>query len=132
MGLINPFHKRMLLSSNLFFLLAMIAAFHDLYLFFFLNICLFLTSVNYWKYPLKDWRRYIDLFMVIMFAIFHIPYIGTPFWIIPPLFYLGAKISSSSRNLSSILHTLIHISVFFLGMYMYENECHTDKQSELQ
>lgn len=122
--LVNPYHNRMLFTSNLFILLGLIAALNNLPEFFILNTCLFLTSVNYWKYPLKNWRRKLDLCMVSIFAIVHIWYLHLDdfyfLMLTPFVLYLCAKMSTS-RNISSILHTLIHISVFFICMIFYEN-----------
>jgi hypothetical protein len=128
--LINPYHTRMFMSSFLFLLLSLIANFQDLYILGLVDFLLFLTSVNYWNYPIKGSRRNIDISMVVIFSLVHI------YWtwhIVDDIreiilvcvtsiaaLYFCAKLGND-HNHSSAFHTTMHVIVFGLFFYVYEN-----------
>ena len=120
---VNPYHHRMLFTSYSFLLTALIAAYHDLDYLFWVDIFLFLTSVNYWRYPLKDWRRNIDILMVIITIFCHYlainDYTDVVLIFVIVGLYSTCKISSD-KNLSSICHSLMHIITACLFIKSYE------------
>jgi len=128
---INPFHHRMLFTSFSFLFMAMIAAYHDFDYLFFIDIGLFLTSVNYWRYPLKNWRRNIDIAMVVVAMCSHIyavleneKGVTLEYFLLALLIdglYLTCKISDN-RNLSAACHSIMHIVVVVLFIKIYESE----------
>ena len=126
---INPFHHRMFFTSFSFLLMAMIAAYHDFDYLFFIDIGLFLTSVNYWHYPLKNWRRNLDIAMVVVAVLSHIYAVEEKgvtweYFLLALLIcglYLTCKISNN-RNLSAACHSIMHIVVVVLFVKIYESE----------
>ncbi len=48
------------------------AFYKEFYDFSFLCFIVFLTSINYWKYPINNWRRKVDMFCVYITIIYKI------------------------------------------------------------
>lgn len=51
-------------SSHLFLISTLYAFIKEHYMFSFVNGCVFLTSINYWRMPKKSWRRTLDMIVV--------------------------------------------------------------------
>lgn len=60
----NKYANRIYYISYLTITSIIISFYLGLYEFTFLTSSVLLTSLNYWKHPLKNWRRNIDMFMV--------------------------------------------------------------------
>ena len=119
--LINPYHNRMLITSSLFFLCALIASYNNLNHIFLIDLLLFITSINYWRYPLKDYRRILDMLTVFIVILFHINIININYFLIIPilLLYISCKIINN-YNITSLMHCLMHILVVILFITNYD------------
>ena len=119
--LINPYHNRMLITSSLFFLCALIASYNNLNHIFLIDLLLFITSINYWRYPLKDYRRILDMLTVFIVILFHINIINIHYILIVPimLLYISCKIINN-YNITSLMHCLMHILVVILFITNYD------------
>ena len=119
--LINPYHNRMLITSSLFFLCALIASYNNLNHIFLIDLLLFITSINYWRYPLKDYRRILDMLTVFIVILFHINIININYILIVPimLLYISCKIINN-YNITSLMHCLMHILVVILFITNYD------------
>ncbi len=111
-------HANYLFYTSFFSLLSSIVLFYkksDNYMY---TLSIFITSLNYWRNPIYNWRRNID--MIVIFLSFFV--IGIKFYIqsklmdilpttiISFLFYLISNyFQEKSIHLSTFFHSLIHI-----------------------
>ena len=122
----NPFHYRMFFTSFSFLFSAIIAWYHDLDYLFLVDLGLFLTSVNYWRWPINNWRRWIDMAWVFVTCVSHI--FSVEEWKPEYLFmmllidclYFTCKVSNNS-NLTAYCHSIMHIVVVVLFVQFYES-----------
>ena len=120
----NPNHNLMLLTSFGFFLMAMIALYHDHDKLFLIDICLFLTSVNYWSCGFRDWRRIVDMIIVCLAVIMHLDKVELDIvnvLLIGSIFGLyGYNRLLGGNNLYNALrHSVMHILVIILFVKNY-------------
>lgn len=87
-----------------------------LYDFTLLTSCVMITSLNYWKYPIRNWRRTLDINIVtltFLYKFYRSYYSNTKYIyylsnLLGIVFYIMAK-KSICKNKSSIYHCGIHI-----------------------
>jgi hypothetical protein len=87
-----------------------------LYDFTLLTSCVMITSLNYWKYPIRNWRRTLDIVVVSLTFIYKMyrsyysntRYIYYLFNLLGIGCYIIAK-KSICKNRSSLYHCGIHI-----------------------
>jgi len=99
-----------------------------LYDFSFLTTLVLMTSLNYWKYPIKNWRRTLDMFIVfitflytMVYSQYSNPYNRNVYYIyngIGIICYVLAK-KSNSKNTSSLYHCGIHIVCNIANIFLY-------------
>lgn len=122
---VNPFHNRMFFTSFSFLFMSVIAWYHDYEYLALIDLGLFITSVNYWHRPLKNWRRWIDMAWVFITVISHMFSFEEHIWSYISLIllinglYLTCKISDN-RNLNAYCHSIMHIIVVYLFTTVYE------------
>ncbi|OQR90536.1 hypothetical protein THRCLA_09294 [Thraustotheca clavata] len=66
------YSSRLLKSSCLTAFSALSAARHDLWMCSLIATLVLLTSINYWRYPTKGWRRNMDMFAVAGGLVYHL------------------------------------------------------------
>jgi hypothetical protein len=94
------------------------ALYKEFYDFAFLGILVFLTSINYWKYPINNWRRKVDMFTVqfgITYQIIKAYYVKDNYYYYSILsfalsFYIFSLYFSKKNKLwlSTVSHSLLH------------------------
>lgn len=92
----------------------------------FLALAVYLTSLNYWRYPIRGWRRNLDMVTAGIALSFHIfmaikhsapnTYLGLVGLGI--LAYSMAR-QSNSQNVSSALHCFMHICGNLSNLVLY-------------
>ena len=125
--MINPFHNITFFTSFGFLFLSIIAYYYDFYEFAILDFCLFLTSINYWKFPIKGtWQRTLDISVVILVILAHIPW--TPWTdtiILLSIIIVGLygynKLLSNDHLYNIIRHGFVHILAVVYYVLIYEN-----------
>ncbi len=122
--LTNPFHNITFFTSFGFLLTSVVAWYHNLYSHGLLDFCLFLTSIGYWVYPLKDWRRVLDIFVVAIVSSFH--FADTPcteemttLIILIIGLYSYNKLIGGDQLYKALRHSTVHILavVYFIKIY---------------
>jgi hypothetical protein len=118
-GLVVPkTHANYLFYTSFFSLLSSMFLFYKENNNYIYTLSIFITSINYWRNPIYNWRRNID--MLVIFVSFFV--IGIKFYrqskiidflpttIISFLFYLiSYYFQEKSIHLSTFFHSLIHI-----------------------
>jgi len=126
----NKYHGRLFTSSFMILLLFFTAVYYDFYFFAAIDFCLFITSINYWNYPLKySFERKLDLFMVFIWVISHnyesmrLSFDNQKIFFLLNLtglfFYFTALYNDSDDQVSSIAHACLHCVGFIAMSYLY-------------
>jgi hypothetical protein len=129
MKIFENVHDKMFMTSFFFLLLAINAFIYEFYALCIIDIIMFITSINYWRDPIRGFRRNLDIFTVSMLMIVHAYHaygmnfvtlikMGLVGILVAILYSLGLYLENSHH--ASIMHSLMHIVVFTGYCYMYE------------
>ena len=111
--------------SNVF-----VSYYYSLYPLTYSTFLVLLSSINYWRYPVKGLRRNIDITMVLISLILHL-YYSYSFCYTEYLYLLGVDflfyyISSFLRKrdyywLSCKFHLLVHLTTNINNIFLYQH-----------
>ncbi len=114
----SKYYKILWCTSWLGLISCGIALYKEFYDFAFVTFIVFLTSINYWKYPINNWRRKVDMFCVqlgILYKIIKAYYVKDNYYYYIVLsfalsFYIFALYFNKKNKLwlSTVSHSLLH------------------------
>lgn len=127
----SKFSSRIYYISFLTIFPIMASIYFRLYNFTIVTTSVFVSSINYWRYPIKGIRRNIDMtivsisflyqsYIVILYTTYHIKFIYYLFNFLSILCYIFAR-KSKNYNRSSIYHCGIHILSNISNIILYVN-----------
>lgn len=90
-----------------------------------------LTSLNYWRYPLNDWRRTTDIIVVVSSISQHVIVAytaenGTYFYYLLALsilfYFVGHYLYNKHLWASTIAHSMLHVFLNVAALVLYAGE----------
>lgn len=132
----KKYSSRIYFTSHLFIILILVSFLVKLFHISLLNFIVFVTSLNYWKYPIRGLRRTIDMVFSFLNIITHVhaSFYLSEFMIhvmylslvvISISFYFFARASKSDKNVSSKFHCGLHISGVITNLFLYYHHDHS-------
>ena len=129
-GLSNKYNHRLFASSFFFLILYYVALFYESDYMALVDLILFLTSIFYWNFPLRDSiQRKIDIFMVFVWLVVHnYQAINMSSWDQNVFFFLNISglccyllsvYNDGNDHISSIFHNMLHFTGLISASYMY-------------
>jgi len=128
----KPQYTILYYSSHLSFLSFLYAICKEKYI---ISLCpgvIFITSINYWRWPTYSWRRYIDMTAVIASLIYqsYIAYTakdGNTYYILTGVALLTFPFSKyyymkKQLWISTYLHVMLHILANIANIYLYASD----------
>ncbi len=115
-----PEYYKILWRTSWFALISFfVALYKQFFDFAFLSFIVFLTSINYWKYPINNWRRKVDMICVqcaLTYKIIKAYYVKDNYYYYIALslaisFYIFALYFGKKNKLwlSTVSHSLLHV-----------------------
>jgi hypothetical protein len=122
-------NSKYLCLSSLLFLLPAIYSYYIEFYYYTIGQCIMcFISINYWRKPQYDYRRYIDMFyatLCIIYAIYLTSYVMhniilLGLWLsVVYNYYLSNKYYYNHNNIWLKYHIMFHISCMFLQLYLF-------------